>query len=81
MHQRRVKSLRERVPIDSLCLAVTSGGTPARSNSAYWDDGVIPWFKTGELNDWYVEEAEERITEEALLASSAKLFPPDFPPT
>jgi type I restriction enzyme, S subunit len=72
-----MKSRPERVPIESLCLGVTSGGTPSRSNSAYWDDGVIPWFKTGELNDWYVEEAEERITEEALSASSAKLFPPD----
>jgi type I restriction enzyme, S subunit len=72
-----MKAQPERVSVESLCVAVTSGGTPSRSNSAYWDGGVIPWFKTGELHDWYVEEAKERITEEGLSASSAKLFPPD----
>lgn len=70
-------SLPGRVPISSLCLTVTSGGTPSRSNSAYWQDGTIPWIKTGELNDWYVDEADEQITEEGLLGSSAKLFPPN----
>lgn len=72
-----MKGLPERVSIESLCTAVTSGGTPSRANPQYWEDGDVPWFKTGELNDWYLEDAEERITEDALLASSAKLFPPD----
>jgi type I restriction enzyme S subunit len=67
----------ERVSIESLCLTITSGGTPLRSNPRFWEDGVIPWFKTAELKDWYVDEAEERITEEALSGSSAKVFPPD----
>ena len=25
--------------------AVTSGGTPDRSNPLYWSDGTIPWIK------------------------------------
>ncbi|PKN12456.1 MAG: hypothetical protein CVU69_08115 [Deltaproteobacteria bacterium HGW-Deltaproteobacteria-4] len=61
--------------MESLCTKVTSGGTPSRSDLTLWEDGVIPWFKTGELNDWYVEDAEEKITLEALSKSSAKLFP------
>ncbi len=67
----------ERVSIESLCLTVTSGGTPSRANPRFWEDGVIPWFKTAELKDWYVDDAEERITEEALSESSARVFPPD----
>jgi type I restriction enzyme S subunit len=70
------KSL-ERVPIESLCTSISSGGTPLRSNGRYWEAGIIPWFKTGELKDWYVENAEEKITEEGLLNSSAKIFPPN----
>jgi type I restriction enzyme, S subunit len=67
----------ERVPIESLCLRITSGGTPSRANPRLWEDGVIPWFKTAELKDWYVDDAAERITEEALSSSSAKIFPPN----
>lgn len=63
--------------VESLCTRVTSGGTPSRSNSAYYENGTIPWIKTGELKDWYVDAIQEKITEVALRQSSAKLFPPD----
>ncbi len=66
-----------RVSIESLCASVTSGGTPSRANSSLWEDGVIPWFKTGELKDWYVEDSEEKISTEAISKSSAKVFPPN----
>ena len=52
----------------------TSGGTPKRNNKAFWQ-GNIGWLKSGELNDGYVTEVEEFITEEGLKKSSAKLFP------
>lgn len=51
----------------------TSGGTPNRSNKAYWG-GTIPWLKSGELTDSYVDTAEEFITEEGLRNSNAKIF-------
>lgn len=63
--------------IESLCSRVTSGGTPSRSNPSFFEGGTIPWIKTGELNDWYVEKISERITEEAVRSSSAKIFPPE----
>ncbi|WP_306564447.1 restriction endonuclease subunit S [Aquabacterium sp.] len=66
-----------RVPIESLCEAVTSGGTPSRADPSFWEDGVIPWLKTGELKDWYIDDAEEKITAKALAQSSAKVFPPN----
>ncbi|MCE2723606.1 MAG: restriction endonuclease subunit S [Burkholderiales bacterium] len=52
----------------------TSGGTPSRSNSSYFE-GDIPWVKSGELPDGPVAEIQESISEEALNNSSAKLFP------
>lgn len=51
-----------------------SGGTPSRRNPAYYE-GCIPWIKTGELNDDYIYETEEHISDEAITNSSAKLFP------
>ncbi len=56
---------------------VTSGGTPDRSNPQYWDNGTIPWIKTGELLDKQIVESEEKISEAGLVNSSAKLFPID----
>ena len=52
----------------------SSGGTPSRKTPSYFD-GDIPWLKTGELNDDYIYDTEEHITEEAITNSSAKLFP------
>ncbi|MGG3987229.1 restriction endonuclease subunit S [Bacillus smithii] len=53
----------------------SSGGTPKRDNKAFYKDGNINWFKTGELVSKYLFESEEKITEEAVKKSSAKLFP------
>jgi len=63
--------------IDSLCRNITSGGTPLRSISRFYQNGTIKWIKTKELKDWYIDDSEEKITEEALEESSAKLFPPN----
>jgi len=52
----------------------TSGGTPLRNNHEYYN-GDIPWLKSGELNDSYIESSEEFITEKGLKNSSAKLLP------
>jgi type I restriction enzyme S subunit len=55
---------------------VTTGGTPSRDTSAYWN-GDIPWVKTGEVNYCVIESTEERITQEGLKGSAAKLCPRD----
>lgn len=52
----------------------TSGGTPSRNNPEYFN-GSIPWIKTGELKEKYIYDTEEKITEEAVKNSSAKLVP------
>ncbi len=51
-----------------------SGGTPSRKHPEYYG-GEIPWIKTGDLRDTTIKYVQERITEEGLKKSSAKLFP------
>jgi type I restriction enzyme, S subunit len=61
--------------IESLCINVTSGGTPSRSNPDFYKNGTIPWLKTKELKGYYIYDSEEKITKQGLAKSSAKLFP------
>jgi type I restriction enzyme S subunit len=61
--------------VENLCSIITNGGTPSRSNKKFWDKGTIPWFKTGDFNDGFLVTPAERITDEALKGSSAKLLP------
>jgi type I restriction enzyme S subunit len=59
-------------PLGQVC-KTTSGGTPSRSHPEYFGGG-IPWIKSGDLTDSDVLRCEERITEDALRHSSAKIF-------
>ena len=59
--------------IGAIC-DVNSGGTPSRNNKHYFM-GTIPWVKTGEVQDSIIVNTEEKISEEALKNSSAKLYP------
>lgn len=51
-----------------------SGGTPSRKNPGFFG-GDYRWVKTKELQDRPVFDTEEKISEEGLQKSSAKLFP------
>ena len=53
---------------------VQSGGTPSRGKSAYWNDGVIEWYSSRELNQEWTLPSKEKITIEGLENSNAKLF-------
>lgn len=55
----------------------SSGGTPSRQCLEYYENGIYPWIKTGELKDTLILESEEYITESAIQNSSAKLFEKD----
>lgn len=63
----------EEKTLKELC-KISSGGTPSRKIPEYYF-GKIPWIKTGEIKWNYLEDSEEKISEEAIKNSSAKLFP------
>ena len=56
---------------------ISSGGTPDKKQTKYYKNGTIPWVKTGDLKEKFVSHDIERITQDGLDNSSAKLFPPD----
>ena len=62
-----------KVKLKDIC-EIQSGGTPNRSNKQYWDNGTINWAKISDIKDKYLFNTEEKITEEGLKNSSAKLF-------
>ena len=53
-----------------------SGSTPERGNQTFYKNGTVSWIKTGELNDGYIGESEEKITELALKKCSFKINNP-----
>lgn len=55
---------------------VASGGTPSRKKESYWN-GHIPWVTTSEVKFGVITDTEQKITQEGLDNSSAKLFPED----
>ena len=65
----------EMVELGEVC-EIKSGGTPSRSEPAYWN-GTIPWIGSTVCKDQEVTQAEEFITEVGLQNSSAKLLPKD----
>ena len=52
----------------------SSGSTPSRSNKEYYN-GTIPWLKTGDLNDGYIDKTSEKITDLAFQECSLRLNP------
>lgn len=67
----------EEVPMVKLgdVVKTTSGGTPSRDNSSYYENGIIHWIKSKELNRSFIIDSEEKITESALENSAAKILP------
>lgn len=52
-----------------------SGSTPNRSRFDYYNNGTIPWLKTGDLNDGYIDKIPEKITQKAVEETSVKIKP------
>lgn len=54
---------------------MTSGGTPSKKNPSYYENGTIPWVRSGELENGAIRDTEIKITQAGLDNSSAKIFP------
>lgn len=66
----------ELVKLGDVC-EIQSGGTPSRNNEKFWS-GSIPWYSSGELNNFYTIDSKEFITNEGLTKSNAKVFPKNY---
>lgn len=55
--------------------SLITGGTPSKSVSEYWDNGVIPFFGPTDCNgSMYQIKTEYKITDEGVKHSAAKLM-------
>lgn len=55
--------------------SIRTGGTPNKENNLFWDNGIINWMSSGEVNKEFVYETNNKITEEGLNNSNANLLP------
>ena len=51
-----------------------TGATPSRKKPEYYN-GTMPWIKTGDLNNGYVTDIPESITDLAISETSVKVIP------
>lgn len=51
-----------------------SGGTPSKSNPAYWG-GTIPWISAKSIKSFYLVDSEDRVTD-AAVANGARMASP-----
>ena len=54
---------------------VRNGTTPSRAKSDYWQNGVVPFVRTGQVHDVTIEVSEELITNEAVTLGGAVVVP------
>ena len=54
--------------------SISSGSTPNRNNSEYWN-GNIPWVTTGELSSGHVNHTSELITVKAVKEAKMRIYP------
>ena len=63
-------------PIGELITHHLGGGTPSKSNAAYWN-GTLPWASVKDVGkSKYLDDTIDRITEEGLQNSSSNLIEP-----
>ena len=63
--------------VKDFCKEMKSGSTPSRTEIDYWQNGTIPWLKSGEVHNNVTISVEEFITKKALNETSTKLLPKD----
>lgn len=68
------KLIYQKVRLKDCCL-ISSGATPSRKNSDYWDENGINWFKTTELKNNFLFDSDEKISKLGYEKSSVKLLP------
>lgn len=51
------------------------GGTPSKSNSAFWRDGTIPWISPKDMGGFDIHDTQDHVTPAAIQSSAAKIVP------
>ena len=54
---------------------VGTGATPLTSKKEYYENGSIPWITSSALNEFYIKEPNNFVTEKALQETNISLYP------
>ncbi|MUV37808.1 Type I site-specific deoxyribonuclease [Lentibacillus sp. JNUCC-1] len=66
----------KKMKLSRLFKEIGSGGTPDSTNKSYHVDGSIKWINTGDLNDGYLNDTKNKITQLALNeVSTLRIYP------
>lgn len=57
------------------CAIIKTGTTPPTSNLKYFENGDIPWFTPGDLNEMNLHLSSKTITKKAIDDNVGRLFP------
>ena len=63
------------VPLRYVVKYSCSGATPTKGNSAFYENGTIPWIRTQDVKFNEITSVESYITEEAVKRTAAKWIP------
>ena len=58
-------------------VSVGTGVTPKKSNTSFYENGTIAWVTSGALNEAFVRQASDYVTDDALEKTSLKLYKPN----
>jgi type I restriction enzyme S subunit len=64
-----------RVPLERLGVW-RGGGTPAKSHTAYWSHGVVPWVSPKDMKRTVIDSAIDKVTERAISETGLQVIPP-----
>lgn len=51
------------------------GGTPSKSNLAYWSDGTMPWVSPKDMKQAVIDSAIDKVTERAIAETGLRVIP------
>ncbi|HEV7414718.1 MAG TPA: restriction endonuclease subunit S, partial [Tianweitania sediminis] len=52
-----------------------SGGTPSKTNLAWWQDGTVPWISPKDMKSDVITGSQDKISIEAVTDGVAELIP------
>ena len=55
---------------------IGTGSTPLRTNEEFWRGGTIPWVTSTAVNQPFIDEPQDLVTEVALKRTTLKTYPP-----
>ena len=54
---------------------LTNGSTPSKNKEEYWENGIIPWMTSGEVNKKFIKSIDLKISKKGFENSSLEILP------